>query len=178
MDAVRSAVRGVGGDVTLTSQLGQGTTAEIRLPLTLAIVNALLVLVDGAPYAIPLDRVERTLRLADHPVRAAAGASLLVMGDAVLPILQASCELNGSAPSPSAGHAVVVRAGEERITLAVDSLVGQQELVSRALPAEIATRRAVSGGAVLSNGEIALIVDCDALVASASVRSTQVARAA
>ena len=73
MDAVRVAIRELGGEVTLTSEPGQGTCAEIRLPLTLAIMTALIVQADGRPFAIPLDRIERTVRTADHPVRSVAG---------------------------------------------------------------------------------------------------------
>ena len=73
MDAVRTMIRELGGEVTLTSEVGHGTVAQIRLPLTLAIMSALLVEAGGEPYAIPLDRVERTLRLADQTVRSVAG---------------------------------------------------------------------------------------------------------
>ena len=76
MDAVRVAIRGLGGEVTMTSVLGEGTTSEIRLPLTLAIMSALLVHADGRAFAIPLDRIERTVRLArpDRARRSRAGA--------------------------------------------------------------------------------------------------------
>ena len=73
MDAVRTTIRELGGEVLMTSELGQGTSAQIRLPLTLAIMAALLVEADGRPFAIPLDRIERTVRLADHTVRSVAG---------------------------------------------------------------------------------------------------------
>jgi two-component system chemotaxis sensor kinase CheA len=163
MDAVRSTIRGLGGEVTLASVPGGGTTAEIRLPLTLAIMAALLVESGGEPFAIPLDRVHRTLRLADHTVRSAAGRRMLVLGDGVLP-LQDLGEAVGHPAAEGPEHAVVVRAGEREFALAVESLVGQRELVARALPAGVAGARvALSGGAVLADGRIALIVDCDAL---------------
>jgi two-component system chemotaxis sensor kinase CheA len=162
MDAVRSAIRGLGGEVTLTSVPGSGTTAEIRLPLTLAIMAALLVESGGDAFAIPLDRVQRTLRLADHAVRSAAGRRMLVLGDGVLPLRDLG-EAMGHAAAEGADHAVIVRTGEREIALAVETLVGQRELVARALPSGIADRVALSGGAVLADGRIALIVDCDAL---------------
>ena len=70
MDVVRTKIRELGGEVLMDSVPGQGTSAQIRLPLTLAIVSALQVDVAGAPFAIPIDRVERTLRLGEHTVRA------------------------------------------------------------------------------------------------------------
>ena len=73
MDAVRTKIRELGGEVLVESMLGQGTSAQIRLPLTLAIVSALLIDVAGAPFAIPLDRVERTLRLSETAVRSVVG---------------------------------------------------------------------------------------------------------
>ena len=162
MDAVRSAIRGLGGEATLTSQLGSGTVAEIRLPLTLAIMSALLVQSGGLPFAIPLDRVQRTIRLADHAVRSVAGRRMLVMGERVLPLRDLG-EAVGHPPVAGQDHAVVVRAGERDIALGVELLVGQRELVARALPAAVSERAALSGGAVLADGQIALIVDCDAL---------------
>ena len=95
MDAVRTTVRELGGEVLLHSELGQGTTAQIRLPLTLAIMAAMLVEIDGRPFAVPIDRIERTVRLADHAVRSVAGARMLVMRDGVLPIVD-----GGAAPLP------------------------------------------------------------------------------
>jgi two-component system chemotaxis sensor kinase CheA len=169
MDAVRSTVRALGGEVLMQSEHGTGTSAQIRLPLTLAIMSALLVESGGLPYAIPLDRVERTLRLEDHAVRSVAGSRMLVMREGVLPLLEAASTLGGaSAGDPT--YAVIVRAGERRIALSVEHLVGQRELVTRPLPPELGSRTGVSGGAVLSNGGIALIVDCDALAGPGSDR--------
>jgi len=162
MDAVRTMIRELGGEVTLTSEVGRGTVAQIRLPLTLAITAALLVEAGGQPYAIPLDRVERTLRLADQTVRSVAGRRMLVLRDGVLPLLDGASAL-GALPAEGADHAVIVRGRDRRLALAVTRLVGQCELVTRPLPPGVAGRAAVSGGAVLSDGRIALIVDCDAV---------------
>jgi two-component system chemotaxis sensor kinase CheA len=164
MDAVRNMVRALGGEVLVTSELGKGTDAQIRLPLTLAIMSALLVEANGLPFAIPLDRVERTLLLSDHTIRSVAGSRMLVMRDDVLPIVDGSAALGHAPSGDAATHAVIVRAGEQRLAVAVNHLVGQRELVTRALPPELETTAAVSGGAVLSDGNIALIVDCDALM--------------
>jgi two-component system chemotaxis sensor kinase CheA len=165
MDAVRTIIRELGGDVFITSERGKGMVAQIRLPLTLAIMAALLVDVDGEPYAIPLERVERTVRLEDHAVRSVAGAKMLVMRDEVLPLIDGTQALAHHAAygDDVAEHAVIVRSGDRAMALAVSALVGQRELVTRPLPADVSNSAAVSGAAVLSNGDIALIVDCDAL---------------
>jgi two-component system chemotaxis sensor kinase CheA len=164
MDAVQAAIRGLGGEVLMTSEYGKGTQAQIRLPLTLAIMAALIVEADGRPFAIPLDRIERTVRITDHAVRSVAGAKMLVLSDGVLPIVDAS-ERYGGPVSTDAEYAVVVRGGNERFALAVARMIGQHELVTRPLPPEVADGAALSGAAVLSDGQIALIVDCDAVVA-------------
>ena len=95
MDAVRAAIRGLGGEVIMTSEYGKGTNSQIRLPLTLAIMAALIVEADGRPFAIPLDRIERTVRVADQAVRSVAGRRMLVLSDGVLPIVDASEHYGG-----------------------------------------------------------------------------------
>jgi two-component system chemotaxis sensor kinase CheA len=167
MDAVRTTIRELGGEVIINSELGQGTTAQIRLPLTLAIMSALLVESSGLPYAVQLDRVERTLKLSDYPVRSVAGKRMLVLRDGVLPIIDLA-ETVGHGCSDSATHAVVVRGLDQRLALSVDQLVGQRELVTRPLPQEMGSGAMFSGGAVLSNGAIALILDCDAIATQAN----------
>jgi two-component system chemotaxis sensor kinase CheA len=167
MDAARAAVRALGGDVVIQSEAGVGTTAEIHLPLTLAITSALLVEVGGLPFAIPLDRVERTLALAGQNVRQAAGQQLLVLPERVVPLHDAARLLTATA-GDEPEHAVIVRAGDELLALAVGELIGQGELLTRPLPPELETSRPVAAGAVLAEGGIALIVDCDALPAAIS----------
>jgi two-component system, chemotaxis family, sensor kinase CheA len=163
MDAVRTKVRELGGEVVMTSEPGRGSTAQIRLPLTLAIMSALLVRADGRSYGIALDRVARTVRLADHTVRSAAGQRMLVMRDSVLPLRDAAGAL-GHGSDEECEFAVIVHSQERSIALAVSELIGQRELVTRPLPSDVADLAAVSGAAVLSDGEIALLVDCDALM--------------
>jgi two-component system, chemotaxis family, sensor kinase CheA len=168
MDAVRERVRALGGEVALASVPGEGTVATLRLPLTLAAVAALLVTVDELAYAIPLDRVVRTVRLDGLPVRTVRGAPLLPLGGELLPLIDAGAALAADAPAaadPTArAYAVVVSAsGGRRVALAVSGLEGQRELVTRRLPRSVSPRAAAAGGAVLPDGAIALIVDCDAL---------------
>jgi two-component system chemotaxis sensor kinase CheA len=166
MDAVRTTIRELGGEVLMTSELGGGTVSQIRLPLTLAIMAALLVEADDRPYAIPLDRIERTVRLADHTVRSVAGRRMLVMRDGVVPIVDATARFGGS-PAPDAEYAVIVRGLAGSLAITVTELFGQRELVTRPLPPEIAEDSALSGAAVMSDGQIALIIDCDAVEAPA-----------
>ncbi len=182
MDVVRTKIRELGGEVVLDSTLGVGTQAQIRLPLTLAIVSALQVDISGAPFAIPLDRVERTLRPSPTQIRTVAGSRVLVLEDAVLPLLDGA-EVFGREANRTPKLIVIVRAQDRRLALAVDELIGQRELVTRSLPSVVSDGEPVSGGAVLADGRISLIVDCDALslqflggggvIASSSAGGTQ-----
>jgi two-component system chemotaxis sensor kinase CheA len=168
MDAVRDKIRELGGEVTVTSVEGEGTVNEIRLPLTLAIMSALLVEAGGRPFGIPLQRVERTMRLDDHPIRSVAGRKMLVLKDEALPLRRA-VDVFGAAAGNAADaeapdtHVVIVRGVERSLALSVSKLIGQRELVTRPLPPNVAQEAAVSGAAVLSNGDIVLLADCDAL---------------
>jgi two-component system chemotaxis sensor kinase CheA len=162
MDAVRAKVREVGGEVWMTSEPGQGTIAQIRLPLTLAIMPALLVRAGERTYGIALDRIDRSVMLDEHPVRSAAGQRMLVVGDAVMPLYDAATAL-GHPADEDCEFAVIVHGHDRRIALAVSELVGQHELVTRPLPPDVAELAPVSGAAVLPDGDIALLVDCDAL---------------
>jgi two-component system, chemotaxis family, sensor kinase CheA len=162
MDAVRSTLRGLGGNVVMTSEQGVGTTVQVRLPLTLAIMPALLVESQTVPFAIPLERVERTVNLAEQTVRSVTGQRMLVLSDGVLPLIDLA-EALGYDPAPEAEFVVIARGAEQRMALVVERLVGQRELVTRPLPADAGSQSCLSGGAVLSDGTISLIVDCDAL---------------
>jgi two-component system chemotaxis sensor kinase CheA len=162
MDAVRSTLRGLGGNVVMTSEQGVGTTVQVRLPLTLAIMPALLVESRTVPFAIPLERVERTVNLAEQTVRSVTGQRMLVLSDGVLPLIDLA-EALGYEPARGAEFVVIARGAEQRMALVVERLVGQRELVTRPLPAEAGSQSCLSGGAVLSDGTISLIVDCDAL---------------
>ncbi len=177
LDAVRTTIRGLGGDVVVQSELGAGTTTQIRLPLTLAIVATLLVEAQSQPFVIQLDRVEMTLNLDDYPTRRVGGKRMLVLRDEVLPIVDLAGAL-GYGEAPEASYGVAVRGSDRRVVLAVDHLVGQRELVARPLPDGVGAHPALSGGAVLSSGLIALVLDCDALAPTVKSEAVAIAAAA
>lgn len=165
MDAVRNRIRELGGDVVMDSVTGQGTTTEIRLPLSLAITSALLVQAGRSTYAVAIDRIERTVRVEDWTVRGVAGHPMLVMGEQVCPLIDAGTALGGADDhAEEKPYAVLVSSQQGRtIALAVDGLLGQRELVCRSLPPDVGEDVPVAAAAVLSSGEIALVVDVDGL---------------
>jgi two-component system chemotaxis sensor kinase CheA len=164
MDAVRSAVRGFGGDVSVRSQFGKGTTTELRMPLTLAILPALVVRAAGDPYALQLDRVDRTFKLEEVTLTTTTGQPVAVFEDGAMPVVNLAESFNRESASGSAQFMVTVRSADRQLALVVDEMVGRRELVTRPVPERIRRDSPVSGGAVLASGEIAFIVDCEELI--------------
>ncbi len=166
LDAVRARLRELGGEITVLSVPGVGTESEIRLPLTLAVVSALLVEVGGRPFGIPVQQVERTLPVAGAAIRSAGPGRILACDGQELPLVSASVLLGGAGGGPEE-QIVVVRGATGSVALCVARIVGEVELVTRPLPAGTVATGAVTGAAALSSGGLVLIADGDALAAAA-----------
>jgi two-component system chemotaxis sensor kinase CheA len=164
MDAVRSAVRGFGGDVTVRSEFGEGTTTELRMPLTLAILPALVVRAAGDPYALQLDRVDRTFKLEEVALTTTMGQPVVVFDEGAMPVVNLAESFDRSAAGGAAQFMITVRSADRQLALVVDEMIGRRELVTRPVPERVRRDSPVSGGAVLANGEIAFIVDCEELI--------------
>lgn len=161
MDAVKSKVEALGGRLTVESVLGKGTSVKIKLPITLAIVLALIVRVNGQIYAIPLESVDETLLVQPEEVKRVNGRMVTMLRGAVLPLLD-SREVYGlpRAEGREELSVVVMRTGTRRVGFVVDDFVGQQEIVIKSLGKKgIARVRWFSGGTILGDGSVALIID-------------------
>ena len=164
MDAVRAKVRELGGDVRLTSVHGAGSHVEIRLPLTLAILRALLVRSGGGTFAIPLDRVERTVRLDDHVVRSVRSRPVLLLDGRALPLSLRSRVARRRRRLRRRRTPCCCRPG--RTTRSRCASTGSSASASSSCapcPRSSSRTRRSPGAAVLSDGDIALIVDADGL---------------
>lgn len=165
MDAVVSRLRSLGGSVDLASTQGQGSVFTLRLPMTLAIVRALLAKVGGEQYAIPLAGIAETVELRPERLGTLDGREAFVLREELLPMVRLRDRLGvtGARP-PGRPPAVIVEVGERRTAVVVDALVGQQEIVVEPFDAPRGTLPLFSGATILGDGVPALIVDPAALV--------------
>jgi two-component system chemotaxis sensor kinase CheA len=165
VDAVHNRVRALGGSVEMTSTPGEGTTVTLRLPLTLAIVTALLARVGAERYAIPLTHVSETVELRADALRTVKGREVIVLRDDVLPLLRMRRLVRHAEPARPGGHVVVLEMGSRRAGLVVDEFTGQQEVVVKQFDAVRGGLPLFSGATILGDGVPALILDVGSLVA-------------
>jgi two-component system chemotaxis sensor kinase CheA len=168
VDAVYTRVRALGGAMDIRSVPGQGTTMVLRLPLTLAIMRALLVRVSAEVYAIPLAHVSETIELHPDVLRTVKGREVLLARDEVLPLMRLR-DLVGlpayQAPSEIAlEHVVVIDLGDRRAGLVIDELTGQEEIVVKQYDAVRDGLPFFGGATLLSDGTPSLIVDVSSLL--------------
>jgi two-component system chemotaxis sensor kinase CheA len=173
MDAVRSTIGSLNGDVSIASVVGEGSTFTIRLPLTLAIIQALLVRGADQVYALPLETIEETVVVGREQTWPVNGRPCMVLRDVVVPLVGLSRRLEGgddravTAGDDSRGlEVVVVRAGGSRLGVVVDGLIGQQDIVIKQLPRYLGDVAEIAGATILGDGSVALIVDVAALAAA------------
>ena len=165
MDAVRAMCREWGGDIEIESRLGLGSTARIRIPLTLAVMTVLVVRTATHDVAIPIDRIERTIRLVDQPRVALAGDQRMIrLDEGVLGEVDLCAAVGYGVDEEPVFGVIVHGAGGRRVVLAVRGLVGEHEAVTKPLPRGLGDELAFMGAAVQGDGSVVLIVDCDHLV--------------
>jgi chemotaxis protein histidine kinase CheA len=167
VDAVHTRVRALGGAMNLRSVPGEGTTMTLRLPLTLAIVRALLARVGGETYAIPLAHVSETMELTRDIVRTVKGREVLIARDGMLPLLRLRRLVALPAFQPSSDidleQVVVIDLGDRRAGLVIDELTGQEEIVVKQFDAVRDGLPFFGGATLLGDGTPSLIVDAGSL---------------
>ncbi|RPE80837.1 chemotaxis protein CheA [Vulcaniibacterium tengchongense] len=164
MDVVRKNIAALGGQVEIRSRKGAGTTVSIRLPLTLAILDGMLVSVGGEVFILPLNAVVESLQPASGDVRTIAGeARLLRVREDYLPLVDLAAQFGLPGGRGGAALAVVVESDGSRLALEVDDLLGQQQVVVKNLEANYRRVRGISGATILGDGRVALIVDAAGL---------------
>ncbi|MDE7197671.1 MAG: chemotaxis protein CheA [Lachnospiraceae bacterium] len=166
LDVVKSMIESLSGEVEVKSRLGEGSTWTIRLPLTLAIIQALMVEIGDEKYAIALGSIQTIEDILPGDVKLVQAKEVIQLRDLVIPLIR----LNEILDVPSKKNpednlvVVVVKKGDKMAGLVVDELIGQQEIVIKSLGKYISKCKIISGATVLGDGEVALILDANALI--------------
>jgi len=169
MDVVQTNIERLGGRVDVASVAGIGTRISLSLPLTLAIVRAMLVQSADRVWALPLVGVVETLRVTPESISWVRGRPMIVLRDRVIPIEVLDSALGDPVRPLAAGprgfiNIVIVRSRERELGLAVDAFVGEQEIVLKSMVTFTARLVGISGGTVLADGTVALVVDIGAVL--------------
>lgn len=166
LDVVKSKIESLSGDVEVKTKLGEGSTFIIRLPLTLAIIQALMVEVGGEKYAISLGSIQTIEDIAPDEIKFVQNKEVINLRGDVIPLIRLSEVLDiESTKGPDDNLIIaIVKKGDKLAGLVVDELMGQQEIVIKSLGKYINKSKVISGATILGDGEIALIIDANALL--------------
>lgn len=166
LDVVKSTIESLGGYITIDSKEGQGSLFQVQLPLTLSIISVMLVNLDKDIYAIPLSSIIETAIIQTSDILNAHNQQVIDFRGSIVPLvnLKGIFEMEGAHEHEEFQSVVIVRKGERMAGLVVDSFIGQQEIVLKSLGNYLQSVFAISGATILGNGQVALIVDCNALI--------------
>ena len=167
LDVVKSKIEALGGDVTVKTKLGVGSTFSVRLPLTLAIIQALMVVIGDEKYAIALGSIDTIESVTEEDIKYVENKEVINLRGIVIPIVRLDTILNVEKTKESDGNliVVIVKKGDQLAGLVVDELMGQQEIVIKSLGKYIScASRIISGATILGDGEVALILDTNVLI--------------
>ncbi len=166
LDVVRNTFESLGGVVSVNSTLGQGSVFSIQLPLTLSIIDVMLVEVQDEKYAIPLSSIVETAIVSKDDVYSAHNQKVIDFRGKVVPLvfLRDIFEVPGGEVEEDFYSLVIIHKGEKVAGLVVDSLIGQHDIVLKSLGNYLTEVFAISGATILGNGQVALIVDTNALI--------------
>jgi two-component system chemotaxis sensor kinase CheA len=178
MDVVKRTIEGLRGTLELSSPPGEGSVVALRIPLTLAIIDGLLVRVGAARYVIPLSAVEECLELSTEQDQRSAGRSLLTIRGQLVPFVRLHDMFKTGMPPDRYQKIVVISSGADRVGLVVDQILGDHQTVIKPLSPFHAELGAFSGATILGDGSVALILDVGALVAAAAQHNLTPLRAA
>lgn len=165
LDVVKSKIEALSGEVEVKSKLGEGSTWTIRLPLTLAIIQALMVIVGDEKYAISLGSIQTIEDISPSEIKLVQNKEVIHLRGTVIPLVRLSEVLDVESKKSSDENMVVVivKKGDKQAGLVIDELLGQQEIVIKSLGKYIKQCKFISGATILGDGEVALILDANAL---------------
>jgi two-component system chemotaxis sensor kinase CheA len=165
IDVAMTRIRALGGTIEIKTELGKGTSFVLRLPVTLAIVRALIARVGNERYALPLTYVSETVEFGAAPITTVEGREAMVLRDRVVPLvhLRSLLGVGGDTPPPRR-PVIVLEMGERRTGIVVDGMVGQREIVVKGFEAPQGTLPVFSGATIMGDGVPALILDAGGLL--------------
>lgn len=165
LDVVKTKIEALGGNVEIETETDKGSKFIIRLPLTLAIIQALLVIVGGEKYAIPLNNIKEITSIDTKGIRLVEKKEMILYRGNTLPLVRLSEALMCAEIKELEDEAtvVIVKKGEREIGLIVDNLIGQQEIVIKSLGKYLSFVNQIAGATILGNGGVALIIDTNSL---------------
>lgn len=166
LDVVKSKIESLSGEVEVKSQLGVGSTWTVRLPLTLAIIQALMVVVGDEKYAISLGSIQTLEDIPASDVKLVQNKEVIHLRGSVIPLIRLNQVLDVESSNKDEANliVVIVKKGDQLAGLVIDELIGQQEIVIKSLGKYIRQCKFISGATILGDGEIALILDANALI--------------
>lgn len=164
MDVVKSKISSLGGTVDVVSEDGKGTSFIIKLPLTLQIIQALLVKIGDETLAISLGFIDRVIDYKEERVKKTNGEEVIIYRDNVIPLIRLNERLNIESKDSNKKFIIIVKVGERTVGLLVDSLFGQQEIVIKPLGKSLKFLKEYIGATILGNGLVTLILDVAALI--------------
>lgn len=166
LDVVKSNIEALGGDVEVATVLGEGTTFTVRLPLTLAIIQALMVEIREEKYAIALASISNIESIPVNEIKYVQAKEVIHLRGSVIPLIRLDkiLDINDDQEEPENLTVVIVKKGDEQAGLVVDNLMGQQEIVIKSLGKYINNNKLISGATILGDGEVALILDVNTLM--------------
>ncbi len=166
LDVVKSNIEALGGDVEVRTVLGEGSTFTVRLPLTLAIIQALLVTIRDEKYAIALASITSIESIPAQDIKYVEAKEVIHLRDSVIPLVRLNqvLDIEPQEEEPDNLTVVIVRRGDQQAGLVVDDLIGQQEIVIKSLGKYINGNKLISGATILGDGEVALIIDANTLM--------------
>ncbi len=166
LDVVKSGIEQLGGDVEVRTKLGEGTTFTVRLPLTLAIIQALMVEVRDEKYAISLSSISNIESIPVTDIKYVQAKEVIHLRGSVIPLVRLDqvLDMEPMEKDPENLTVVIVKRGDSQIGLVVDNLIGQQEIVIKSLGKYINGNKLISGATILGDGEVALILDTNTLM--------------
>jgi two-component system chemotaxis sensor kinase CheA len=171
MDVVKRSIDALGGVVDITSREGLGTTITLKLPLTLAIIDGLLVKISDAHFVIPLAAIEECVELTREDIKKAHGRDVVSIRGDMVPYIHLRNRFAIQGAPPAIEQIIINRVGDERVGLVVDQVVGEHQTVIKNLGKFYRHIKEVSGATILGDGTVALIVDIPQLV-SQVIRET------